>query len=262
MSYSTFVLNEPTPPTMTGNDEGSRDDEGHRLGMNLLAGARLDLPWLSPFLQVTKGIGEFDALAIGAGLELTLRERSGTPSSPAPMRFAATPYLANNIVGDVQSGRIGAGMSLTFHPWEHFGFELDGELHGHFFRDQDVGDLVAEGVDLDTKAALLSASAVARYYWGNATYGAWCPYATAGAGAIHAWFDGRAVQPGAASVAKGQTDPTLTAGAGITHLFTPHVGLRVDARYFRALVDENAPDGGYFEDYGFLRLSAGVSVGF
>jgi hypothetical protein len=42
----------------------------------------------------------------------------------------------------------------------------------------------------------------------------------------------------------------------------PNVEVRVDARYFRALVDENAPDGGYFEDYGFLRLSAGVSVGF
>jgi len=178
------------------------------------------------------------------------------------MRFAATPYLANNVVGDVQSGRIGAGLSLAFHPWQHFGFELDGELHGHFFRDQDVADLVGEGVDLNTSAALFSASALARYCWGSPSYGTWCPYAAAGAGAIHAWFDGVAKEPGTTSVTKAQTDPALTAGVGITHLFTRHVGLRVDARYFRALVAENATGGGYFEDYGFLRLSAGVSVGF
>jgi outer membrane protein W len=262
VNYSTFALNEPNGPTMTVDEEQAGDDQGHRLGMNLLAGARLDLPWVSPFLQVTKGVGEFDAFTVGAGLEVSLRERSGPWSAPDPMRFAVTPYLANNIVGDVQSGRIGAGLSLAFHPWEHFGFELDGELHGHFFRDEDVAELAPEGVDLDTKAALLSASAVARYCWASPSYGAWCPYATAGAGAIHAWFDGTAHAPGSESFAKAQTDPTLTGGVGITHLFTRHVGLRVDARYFRALVDASAPDGGYFEDYGFLRLAAGVSVGF
>lgn len=262
VTYSTFALNEPSGPSMSSEALATGDDEGHRLGMSLFAGARLDLPWVSPFFQVTKGIGEFDAVAVGGGLEVSLHERSGTPSSPEPMRFAVTPYLANNIVGDVQSGRIGAGLSLAIHPWEHFGFELDGELHGHFFRDQDVAELVPEGVDLNTRAALLSASAVARYCWGRPAYGAWCPYATAGAGAIHAWFEGIAHQPGTTSVAKTQTDPTLTAGVGITHLFTRHVGLRVDARYFRALVDDDAPDGGYFEDYGFLRLSAGISVGF
>ena len=73
--------------------------------MNLFVGARLELPWVSPFLQVSKGVGEFDALAVGGGVELTLRERSGTPSSPEPMRFALTPYLVNNIAGDVRSGR-------------------------------------------------------------------------------------------------------------------------------------------------------------
>jgi hypothetical protein len=262
MNYSTFALNEPSAPAMTIDDGVEGDDEGHRLGMNLLAGARLDLPWVSPFVQVTKTVGELDAFAVGGGLELSLRERSGTQSAPEPMRFAVTPYFANNIVGDVQSGRIGAGMSVAFHPWQHFGFELDAELHGHFFRDEDVADLAPEGVDLNTSAALLSASAIARYCWGSASYGAWCPYATAGAGAIHAWFDGVAHLAGTEPVAKAQTDPALTAGVGITHLFTRHVALRVDARYFRALVDENAPDGGYFEDYGFLRLAAGVSVGF
>ena len=93
-------------------------------------------------------------------------------------------------------------------------------------------------------------------------FGTWCPYVTAGAGAIHSWFDGIAKVPDATSFAKAQTDLALTAGAGLTHLFTSHLGLRVDARYFRALVDEEARDNGYSKDYGLLRLSAGVSVGF
>ena len=79
------------------------------------------------------------------------------------MRFAVTPYLSNHVVGDVQSGRVGLGMSLAWLPWKYFGFELDGQLHGHFFRDEDVAGLVGEGVDLDTSAALLSASGVFRY---------------------------------------------------------------------------------------------------
>jgi opacity protein-like surface antigen len=85
---------------------------------------------------------------------------------------------------------------------------------------------------------------------------------TAGAGAIHAWFDGVGREPGTTSTSRSQTNPALSAGVGISHSFTGNVGLRVDGRYFRALVDESARDGGYFEDFGFLRLSAGVSVGF
>lgn len=129
-SFSAFTLNEES---MTA------DSEGYRLGMNLLAGARLELPWVSPFFQVTKRVGELDAFAVGGGVELTLRDRAGAASAPEPMRFAVTPYLANNVVGDVQPGRVGLGMSLAFFPWEHWGFELDGQVHGHFFRD-DEGD--------------------------------------------------------------------------------------------------------------------------
>jgi opacity protein-like surface antigen len=109
---------------------------------------------------------------------------------------------------------------------------------------------------------LVSASWIVRYCASGASYGTWCPYATAGVGAIHAWFDGVAKGPDTTSSSKTQTDPALTAGIGITHVFTRHIGLRVDARYFRALVDESSRAGGYFEDYGFLRLSAGVSIGF
>jgi opacity protein-like surface antigen len=253
-AFSAFALNQ----------EGmSGDSQGYRLGMSLLAGARLELPWISPFVQVTKRISALDAFTVGGGVELTLREREGAPSAPEPMRFAVTPYLANNLVGDVQPGRVGLGLSLAWLPWEHFGFELDGQLHGHFFRDEDVAGLVTEeGVDLDTSAALLSGSGVFRYCASSLSYGTWCPYATAGVGAIHAWFQGAAKLPGATSISTTQTNLALTTGIGLTHSFTRHVGFRVDGRYFRAIVDEDARQGGYFEDYGFLRLSTGIALGF
>jgi opacity protein-like surface antigen len=144
-SYSSFALDEPTAPTMGGDDEGAGDDEGNRLGMNLIAGARLELPWVSPFVQVKKGVGEFDAFAVGGGVEVSLREASAARSLPEAMRFAVTPYLANNVVGDVQSGRIGAGLSLVLLPWEHLGFEVDAELHGHFFGTRMWTDWWAKG---------------------------------------------------------------------------------------------------------------------
>ncbi len=269
VNLSVFALREQAPgPTPEPSFEPAPgpDDGGSRVGMNLLAGVRLELPLLSPYVQVTKGIGELDPLSIGGGIAVTLHEKGETRDAPVPvpmpMRFAATLYIDDNVLGDVQPGRPGLGLSLASHPWENLGFELDAEAHGHFFRDRDVAHLQPPGVDLNTNAALFSGSVVPRYCGTSSMFGTWCPYVTAGAGAIHSWFDGIARVPGATSFAKAQTDPALTAGVGLTHLFTSHVGLRVDARYFRALVDEEARDNGYSKDYGLLRLSAGVSVGF
>ena len=40
------------------------------------------------------------------------------------------------------------------------------------------------------------------------------------------------------------------------------VGLRIDLRYVRALVDEDKHEGGFFEDYGFWRATFGVTFTF
>jgi len=47
-------------------------------------------------------------------------------------------------------------------------------------------------------------------------------------------------------------------------MFSPgsRVGLRADLRYFRALADEDKPDGVYFNDYGFWRAALGITFGF
>lgn len=48
------------------------DDNGNRLGMNLIAGVCVDVPFVAPFAQVTKQLGEFDPLSLGGGLVIAL----------------------------------------------------------------------------------------------------------------------------------------------------------------------------------------------
>lgn len=80
------------------------------------------------------------------------------------------------------------------------------------------------------------------------------PYGAAGAGLIHAWFsDGAQVYPD-------QNNLAFNAGGGVTYSLNDRVGLRADLRYFRALVDEDARDAGFFRDYGFWRAALGVAL--
>jgi hypothetical protein len=57
--------------TLKGASSGG-DDNGNRLGMNLVAGACVEVPFVSPFVQVTKQLGEFDPLSLGGGLVIAL----------------------------------------------------------------------------------------------------------------------------------------------------------------------------------------------
>lgn len=178
----------------------------------------------------------------------------------AHAQWMAAAYIDNDIAGDVQSGRLGVGASADYFPHDWIGFELDAELHGHFFRDEDVAALQPTGVDLNTSAALASGNVVVPYCVGGVA-GTWCPYATAGVGAIHAMFKGAGVTPGAATFERAQTNLTMNVGVGLTHVLTRWVGFRVDARYFHAFVDESSTGGGYFTDYGYYRISVGVTLG-
>src|SRR5688572_19965573 len=84
-------------------------------------------------------------------------------AAPAQAQWVATGYVDNNVVGDVQSGRLGAGVSAGYYLGGRIGFELDAELHGHFFRDDDVSGLGTMGVDVNTRAALAAGNLVVPY---------------------------------------------------------------------------------------------------
>lgn len=181
-------------------------------------------------------------------------------AAPARAQWVATAYVDNDVAGDVQSGRIGLGVSAGYYLRGRIGFELDAELHHHFFRDEDVADLQPAGVDLNTSAALASGNVVVPYSVRGAA-GTWCPYATGGIGMIHAMFDGTALMRGAESFDRTQTNLALNTGVGVMHVLTRWVGLRVDARYLHAFVDESSRSGGYATDYGYWRVSVGLTFG-
>jgi opacity protein-like surface antigen len=188
-------------------------------------------------------------------------------AGPAQAQFVATPYLSSNVGGSVAvetGGRLGIGGSVGYYLRSWLGVEADVALNPHFFRDERVAHLVpAEGVDQNTTAALFMGNVVSAFCVSGAA-GRWCPYGTVGVGLIRTLFDG-VVHDGSA----GENDYDsahnhvgLSAGAGVMHSLTDLVGLRADMRYFHAFVDESTAQRGYPKDYGFWRLSVGVTFGF
>ena len=63
VNVTSFSLKEATPDV---------DNSGSRVGMSLAAGACLEVPFVSPFVQIAKNFGEFDPLSLGAGLVVAL----------------------------------------------------------------------------------------------------------------------------------------------------------------------------------------------
>ena len=74
---------------------------------------------------------------------------------------------------------------------------------------------------------------------------------------IHAWFEAPGDQ-----YDTDQTNLAFNGGSGVMYSLNDRVRLRGDVRYFRAFVDENKREGGYFKDDGFLRLTFGVTFTF
>jgi hypothetical protein len=59
-----------------------------------------------------------------------------------------------------------------------------------------------------------------------------------------------------------QNNVAFSIGGGVMYALNGRVGLRGDLRYLSARVDEGERTGFYFNDYGFLRATVGVTFGF
>ena len=181
--------------------------------------------------------------------------------TPAQAQWVVTPYLGINLAGDAEFRRGGPGVSGGYFG-DRLGFEFDVQRYHHFFKDKNV-DLVPNNcvpgvttpcIDLNTDAWSFMGNVVAPIRSRGAK---WRPYGTAGLGVIHAWVDG----PGDRYDVE-QDNPALNVGGGVMYSVKSRVGLRGDVRYFRAFVDEDRREGGYFKDYGFLRATFGVTFSF
>lgn len=186
----------------------------------------------------------------------------GCTATPAMGQWMATGYLGTNF-GGVEKGKGGIGGSVGYVPGR-LGFELDLERHWHFFKDADIGNTgTQQAVDIDTRATSLMVSAIVPI---RAPRGRrWRPYCAAGLGVIRATF-----KHAGPTASVHQDDVAFNAGGGVTYSLSSLVGLRLDLRYFLALADQDKAlpagqrgDGdGFYRDYGFLRVTVGVTFGF
>jgi hypothetical protein len=182
---------------------------------------------------------------------------SVSEAAPANAQLVLFPHVDARLAGDVEPTRGGAGVSLGYYvpAWRGLGMglELDAAWHGHFFRDEKVAHLVPDGVDLNTDALVLAGHLVVPVSIPRAPI--WRPYGSIGLGLIHAVF----TAPGHEEYDTEQDDLTFAASVGMMHQLTRLIGLRADARYYHAFVDEHASSGGYFEDYDFWAISVGAT---
>ena len=189
-------------------------------------------------------------------------------AAPAHAQWVVTADLGMNVAGDVEIGKGGPGVSVGYFAGP-LGFELDLQRYQHFFKDSRVFPLDptappnctgAQGsvagqpcTDIDTDAIGFMGNVVVpiRSQRGSK----WLPYGTAGLGVIRSWTNERDID-------RHQNDFGFNAGAGVIYSLGRHVGVRGDVRYFRVLVDEDRSGNVYVEDYGFWRVTAGVTFGF
>ena len=247
------------PAGMPGQPVGGEDNEGIRGGLNLIAGMRIDLPVLKPYAQAMVSTGDIDTYTLSLGILTDFGRAAPAPAETDVSfergRLVASPYLLAHLAGDVEAHRGGGGVSAGYYR-SNVGFEVDAAFHGHFFKDKDVADVVPNPmIDLNTRGVVVTANVVAPYHIRRA--GLWTPYAVAGLGVVHGIFDA----VGADQYDTTQNNVVVDAGLGIMHALTRNVGVRVDARYFHAFVDDDAGTGGDLKDYDFLRVSVGLTFG-
>lgn len=193
-------------------------------------------------------------MRVGSGILLTVLVVAST-AARAQAQWVATGYLGINVSGDVEAGKGGPGVSVSY-LGGGLGFEIDFERYIHFFKDEDVAQLLPDPrADLDTDAMSLMGNVVVPFRFQGAT--PWRPYGAAGIGMIRAMFDRAGDQSDA-----GRNHFGFNVGGGVFYSLKGRLGLRSDLRYFRALVDEDDREGGFFRDYGFWRATIGVTLGF
>ena len=182
-------------------------------------------------------------------------------AAPAHAQWVITPYLGMNVSGDVEHGKGGPGGSLGY-LGRRIGFEVDFQRYQHFFKDSEISPLdpsappncipptTAPCADINTDAMGLMGNVVVPIHIPGAAR--WRPYGTAGLGVIRAWTN---------EEGRDQNDFGFNGGGGLMLRLNGRLGLRGDVRYFRALVDEDKPGGVVSKDYGFWRVTFGVTLG-
>jgi opacity protein-like surface antigen len=190
-------------------------------------------------------------MRVRGGLLLAVLFITGS-AAPARAQGEITPYLGVNLAGNVEFRRGGPGLSIGY-VGHRLGFEFDVERYNHFFKDEDIGDIIPDNCGAEPAAAgptiepCTDANTDALGFMGNVVVpirftaaARWHPYAIAGGGVIRAWVD----DPSHQLADTDQNNLALDAGGGVSYALNERTALRADLRYARTFVDEHAHEGG------------------
>jgi opacity protein-like surface antigen len=170
-----------------------------------------------------------------------------TPARSHAQTFI-TPFAGATFNGDSAGERITGGASVLF-MGAVAGLELEAGFTPDFFGEGDLFDF-----DTDGNVTTLSANLLLGLGAGPVR-----PYATGGVGLLRS----RITSAGNLFDDVSENDLAVNAGAGLIVLFSEHVGLRGDVRYFRSLQDIDVGDLSVsLGSLDFWRAYAGVTFGF
>ena len=182
-------------------------------------------------------------------------------TASAQAQWTITPQLGMNFAGDVEFRRGGPGASAGYFG-KRVGFEVEFQRYQHFFKDSEIVPLDPAappnctggqgGIpckDINTDARSLMGNVVVRL---RPAATKWHLYATAGLGLMHAWTNEEGRQ---------QDDLAWSVGGGVLYSFRKRAALRGDLRYGHGFADANATAGVYYKDYGFWRVTLGLTFG-
>lgn len=210
--------------------------------------------------------GGFVKFIVRAALVLLIL---GSAAKPASADWLFTPYVgvvfggsANNFdvndLSDEFEQRVSFGGGLTWMGNGMVGLEVDYHLAPNFYQITG-GDEDIELFDLNSSVQTLMANFVLGAPIGGTSGPGVRPYAVAGIGLM------RASLSGADDLFDNLSSNELgvNVGGGVHVFFSDAIGLRGDARYFRAL--QQGDDGGEdldFEDFDFWRATLGLTFRF
>lgn len=171
-------------------------------------------------------------------------------AAPARADILLTPFLGVTFGGDTPDQQVNYGLSAAFLGRGVFGIEVDAAITPNFF---DAGDLV------DLEDSNVSTFMVNLMLAAPSTTPGIRPYASAGAGIVHA----RATSVGNVFDLN-ENNFGINLGGGVVGQFTDRVGLRGDLRYFRSVQDSDGGDGIDLDlgGFNFWRGTLGVTFRF
>ena len=159
--------------------------------------------------------------------------------------------------GDVEIRRGGVGLSAGY-LGERLGVEIDAALHGHYYKDSRLGIPNACGtgetgpcVDNDSDAVVFMLDVLVPIPVPETSR--WTPLGELGVGVNHAWIHD------AGPYDSEQTNLAVNAGGGVLFRAKPWLAIRADARFLHVFVG-SGHEGGYPDDYNFVRIALGVTL--